>query len=1107
LLTQRFKSVAVAAIFLLFAACSAFGQATDGNITGTVLDPSGAAISNASVTAQNQDTAVKSSTKADSNGVYRIEHLLIGTYNITATAPGFSTTTVGKVAVELNKIATVNVKLEVGNVSTVVEIADTAAAIDTTTSQVSNIYTSQVTDNLASTANPAGGVLNLSLLGAGVSSNGGIGVGTGPSVGGQRARNNNFTIEGVDNNSKSVTGPIASVPNDAVQEFTMLQNQFSAEYGHSSGGQFNMILGSGTNTVHGAIWEYLENRNLNAVDQAFARQYVGETLPENPRYDRNRLGAKIGGPAIKNKLFYFGSYEYVPIGQSSVPSSPTYAPTAAGYSQLAGISTFSQTNLNILKQYLPAAPTQASGTKGTINVCNAASSLTACPATNIVSIPVGVLPINAPSYSNTYNYVIAVDYNLSDKDQLRGRYIDNKTSTIDTTAELPVFWTPLPATAHLGSFSEFHTFSPNVNNEFRLAYNRYNNSYSVTNASFPGLDMFPNLQFNDLNALQLGPNPNSPQSTIQNTYQLIDNVSWTKGRHEFKFGGDIRDLIAGTNFIQRLRGDYEYTSVSNYLHDLLPDYLASRNPGGIPYSGNQTAYYLFANDNWKVTRNLTVNLGVRYEFNGVAQGMRLFNEDAAASTPGIITFAAPKSQKDNFAPRIGFAYSPGNSATTSIRGGFSMAYDQIFDNVGTNATPPQASATVNATGPATGFLASGGIPLTALPANPTAAQLRSASSSYLPNQQEGYAINWNFGIQHVFKKDFTMEVRYLGTRGVHLLVQEQLNRQSLVTPTQSFPLYYSTPSSTVLNAITPAFTAAQLVSSSYNVANNPWYQYGYTSTITGYMPIGNSSYQGLAVEMTKRFASHYLFKGAYTWSHMIDDSTAEVNSTSLTPRRAQNFGNMTVERASSALDRRQRLTLSGIYETPWFQGSSNWFVKNILGNYQLSAVYTYESPELATPQSGDDANLNGDSAGDRVIINPNGGFSNSYSGVTALKNSAGQTVAYLANNPYALYIQALPGMYANSGRNILVTEPINNVDFNAVKNFSIRERAKFQLRADFFNGFNHAQYTPGSPNSTNLTQHVGMTSPLIPGNPLFDQWNQVFSSNPRNIQVGAKLIF
>jgi hypothetical protein len=260
------------------------------------------------------------------------------------------------------------------------------------------------------------------------------------------------------------------------------------------------------------------------------------------------------------------------------------------------------------------------------------------------------------------------------------------------------------------------------------------------------------------------------------------------------------------------------------------------------------------------------------------------------------------------------------------------------------------------------------------------------------------------------------------------------------------------------------------------------------------------------VELTKRFSAHLLFKGAYTWSHLLDDSSAEVNSTTLSPRRPQDFNNIRSEWASSLLDRRHRFTYTWLYEAPWFQKDPNWFKRNLIGNLQFAGTYTYEAPEFGTPQSAQDANLNGDAAADRVIINPNG-TKGVGSDVTALKNTNGDVVAYLANNPNAQYIRALPGAFAYSGRNILRTEPVNNFDFNIVKSFAVRERTRLQLRADFFNGFNHPQYTPGRVNNVTFLNRSGVTNYLTPGNAVFGQFDQVFSSNPRNIQVAAKVTF
>ncbi len=1070
---------------------SAFGQASDGNIVGAVLDSSGAGVPNANVELKNDSTGVKAEVKTDSSGSYRFGSILVGDYTITVTAPGFTAQALKGVHAELNKTTTANLSLQVGAVSSTVEVTEAAALLDTTTAQVSNTYEQRLAADLPMAANPFGGVYNLALIGAGVGSSGGVGVGTGPSVGGQRPRNNNFTIDGVDNNRKDVTGPvILNLPNDAVAEFTVLQNQFSAEFGHSSGGQFNAILKGGTNSLHGSVYEYLQNRNLNANDQSAAR--TGVLSP--PRNDNNRLGGEAGAPIIKNKLFVYGLFEYNPIGQASTPSSAVYAPTAAGYALLdsmAAAGTISKTNLGIMEKYAPAT----------------AATVRTTPV-NGVNIPYGILPIVAPSFSNTYNWLITSDYNLSDHDQIRGRYISSRTVGLDTAAVLPVFYTGRPTAAKLGSVSEFHSFRPNLNNEIRLAFNRYNDNIIVPDFSYPGLDVFPNVAArNDLN-LNIGPDPNGPQATLQTTYQIVDNVSWIKGKHDLKFGFDGRDLIAASTFIQRSRGDYEWNTLQGFLSDTIPDNIAQRNTGSKPYSGNDTAYYFFANDNYRFNRNLTINLGVRYEFNGVAQSMQEFRLNSIADVPGVLTFKAPVAGKNNWAPRLGVAYSPGTDGKTSIRAGFGLAYDQIFDNVGTNARPPQATSTVDVTGnTGTNFLANGGILSSATAAALTAAQARAATSSYLEAQQKlGYALTWNFGVQHEFAHDYTVEVRYIGTKGVHLLYQNQINRNSLVTPTASLPTYLSAPTQATLDSLTistASLAAAKVVS---NPAWDPIGAYGFTSPITAYVPRGNSRYNGLALDVKKRYSKNLLFNLGYTYSHNIDDSTAEVASIVASPRRAQDFNNLTAEKADSALDRRHRFTYTALYDTPWFRDSQNRLVKHTLGGWQLSGTYTAETGEWATPQSGFDANQNGDAATDRAIINPSG-VPGTSSGVSALKNTSGATVAYLATNPNAQFILAQVGTYANSGRNILLTPGINNIDFTIAKNFVMRERWKLQLRADMFNAFNHPQYTLGRINNVRLRSTFGSTNMFTPGNALFGQWDQAFSSNPRIVQITAKLSF
>jgi hypothetical protein len=1091
--------------FLTVCATTGWSQAISGDLVGTVSDVSGSAIPSADVAAVNQGTSVRFSVKTGADGQYRIANLPAGTYDVSAQSAGFSAATVQGVAVDVNKIATVNLALHVGAVSTTVEVTSAPAVIDTTTATIQNTFDTTASRDLPVTSIGIG-VVNLSLLNAGVTGANNIGAGEGPSVGGQRPYNNNFMIEGIDNNNKSVTGSLLRIfPNDAVAEFTILQNQMSAEFGHSSGGQFNTTIKSGTNQIHGTLYEYLQNRTLNAIDQQVQNQAIANgQRPENTRLDSNRFGGTVGGPVIKNKLFYFGDFEYNPFGAAAVVPG-VLTPTAEGFSKLAAMPGLNQTNLGILKQYVPAA-------------ANAVDST----SVSGVSIPIGVPNYTGPNYTNAWAGVASLDYNLSDRDQIRGRYIYNKLSGLDIAASLPAFYELVPATYHLLSIAEYHVFSPNITNEFRLGYNRLDQNFPVGPQKFPGLDQFPTFLFNDLN-LTLGPDPAAPQYEIQNTYQVLDNVTWTKGKHTLKIGFDGRKYIAPSSFTQRPRGQYAYSSIEVYLKDLTPDLEAQRGLGNVVYYGDQVSFYSFVNDTWRIKPNLTLNLGLRHEYTTIPYSERLQTLNSISNVPGLIEFKEPQPQKTNFAPRVGIAYSPGASGHTSIRAGFGMAYDVLYDNIGILNLPPQLKTTVDVTNNgnpldgAPNFLAQGGISPN-LSVNLTPAQARAATSAYIPDQKLPYSIQWNFGVQHVFLNDYTFEARYLGTRGVHLDVQQRINKQAVVTPDQFLPTYLTAPSQAQLDA--SPLTLADL-----NLKSNlvPAYaQAGFTNgSFVENSPIGNSTYHGLALELTRRFSSNLQFHAAYTWSHLIDDSTADFNTTALTPRRPQDFQNMSVERSASALDRRQRLTIAAVFDTPWFK-RDRWYLKNTLGNWSIAPIYTYETPEYVTVQSATDSNLNGDSATDRSIINPAGQSGVGSDVVPLCKGSGACTlgtpgvdsriVGYLAVNPDARYIRAQRGTLPNGGRNTLAGRPINNIDLNLLKNMNITERWKVQFSAQFYNFFNHPQFVPGLVNRVDVLSQFYNNTPatvsyLTPGNPNFNNPESIYSSQPRSIQLALKLMF
>jgi hypothetical protein len=1142
-------------------------QAVSGDLTGKVTDASGAVVPNATVEAVNLATGQKITTTTNSSGEYHFVNMPVGHYKVTASGNGLSGG-YADVRVDLNKTATANISATVGAASTTVEVVSEAATIDTTTSHIQTNYDSKQVEDLP-TASVGLGVLNLSLLQAGVGSSGGIGAGTGPSVSGQRPRNNNFTIEGVDNNDKSVTGPLATVPNDAVDSFTVLQNNFSPEFGHSSGGQFNTTIKSGTNKFHGRAYEYFNNRNLNAQDSVTARNQrnskdpnTGNPVPvENTRFDNNRFGGQVGGPIVKDKLFFFTNWEYNPEGLAA--SNPACAPTAAGYALLSGIGGVSANNLSILKTYLPAATLQAGPDD---SLCFQSSQVGG------VDIPTGPIAFTQGTFINGLTTANSVDFNPTAKDQVRFRYVYVHTTSNDTAATNPTFWIGIPTRVHFGSLSEYHTFSPKVTNEFRLGFNRSANSFPVGPQKFPGLSMFPNITIDEL-SVNIGPDGNAPQFGIQNTYQLSDNVSWLLGKHNLKFGVEGRKVISPQSFTQRARGDYYYcgddlgcspydsgqpnaaSGLENFLLDYAPEDFGERSTGNVQYAGDQYSIYAFGNDEWRVTSHLTLSLGLRYEFTGTPAGTGLQALNSVSDVPGLISFHRPVPQKKNFAPRVGFAYSPGNSGNTSIRGGFAMAYDVIYDNLPILSFPPQASGTcdVGSAGGAcqyatSNFLANGGLPVgsgSGISTFPTQLDAQEATAAFVPDQKLPYSESWNIGIQHVFAKKYIAEVRYVGTKGIHLPVQARINRQSKVDATHFLPTYLQAPTQATIDSGKMVISCAPITTGTPPVVTNGGcpsnlsgfngisnYVGSYASagfdaaSVVAFQPYGSSIYHGLQSQVTRNFTNGIQFQAAWTWSHMFDNSTADVFSTVLTPRRAQDWNNFAGERSASALDHRHRVSFSMVYDMPFFKKDNNWFKRNLIGNWEVAPIYTFQTPEYATVRSGVDSNLNGDAAGDRTIINL-GGVDGTSSAVTKVYNSyyttacaglagskfnsckAQYVAGYVAVDPNARYIQAGAGALANASRNTLKLPRINNWDVSALKKFTVREGMEVDFGAQALNLFNHAQHVPGSLNQINSIGYTSteVTNALQVGSANFGDFNTVFSNQPRSLGLSLKFIF
>ena len=1059
-------------------------QLADGHLVGFVFDPTGASVPNSSIQVENDSTGVVWQQAADALGAYRFNNLPVGSYTLVAEADGFSARAVAGIAIALNRSTTVNVTLAVRQVETEVEVTAATAQIDTTSSSISEAFNSRQALYSPST-DIALGVLNLSLQGAGVASSGGTGLGEGPSIGGQRPRNNNFMVEGVDNNSKSVTGRLVDVPNEAVAEFSLLQNQYSAEFGRSTGGQFNTVIKSGTNQVHGSAYEYFANRHLNAIDQSNKRRGI----VTNPRLDDNRFGVTAGGPVVRNRLFYFGTFELNPIGVAAAPGRPFAAPTAEGFAALDRVQGISRTNLDVLKRFVPPAPV--------------AERSTAVLGTEV---PIGTLPINVPAYEDNSSALASADYTGAGGSQTRFRFVRNASVSVDPGAapDLPTFATESEHGQHLMTLSHFRTISPAWFAEFRGAYTRSSGGIPAGDFEFPGLDSFPNISIEQDLDIQIGPYPVSPQSGVQNTYQAVANLTYIRGRHTLKFGADARRNITSELFIQRQRGDYNYSTLERFLRDLSPDIQAERNTGGSVYNGNNTEFYSYFTTESKIQRNLTLTLGLRHEFEGVPYSDKLQRINSISSVPGVLEFREPRAQTKNFAPRAGVAYSPGSDGRTVVRAGFGIGYDTYFTNLGSLSKPPQLENTFrgDTTVDTPNYLANGGIRPDQRPEELDEQAARSLTSAFILDQHLPYSVQWNLGVERVVAEDYTLSMRYLGTRGIRLFTQSILPLAARARPGRSLPTFYDRPTQPELDAL--EVTLAEIDAAP--IALPRFTEAGFGPLIYAFPNRGNSIYHGLATEAKRRFSNGLQFLAAYTWSKNIDDSTADLFSTLLSPRRPQDFQDMRAERAKSFLDRTHRFTIAWVYEAPWFRRSTSALRRNLLGNWVLSGMYTFESPQYATVQSGLDSNRNLDAAADRAVINPDG-RDRTGSDVTALTNSEGEVVGYLADDPSARYIKAGAGVHPNGGRNTLPLRGINNFDASVSKRLPIGEFRAIEIRAAFYNALNHPQYTPGSLNSVRAVASNITRNNLIPGHALFDRPDQVYGSNARQIRLVLRFTF
>jgi hypothetical protein len=1101
---NRTRYYAVSALAAVILSISAYAQRLDGTLRGRVEDPSGAVVSGANVTVTNQATGVKQTTQTTSTGEYVFPHLLVGSYTVEVGAKGFANYFRKNVEVLPNQLITADASLAVGTEGTIVEVTGGAEVVQTTTAQLSNDFGARAVSDLPSPG-LGGGPLNLALLAPNTTTQGAGVLGEGGSIGGARPRLNSFNIDGVDDNRVDVTGHTSEVIPEAVADFNLVTNMFSAELGHSAGGQFNIVTKSGTNNWHGSFWAFNNNRNFNAMDNL--EQASGLTAPR--RVDRNRAGADIGGPLIRDKLFIYGAYQFSNVGLAAA-AVQQLAPTTAGLAHLNGMAA-NDSIRSILSQFPTAAVADAPA-----------------ETVNGVSIPIGTFQPTAPSYLNQHDFNINSDLNLA-RHQVRGRFLYDRQRSPNVNPDTPLsqFTGSIAADNRKIIITDAWAASDHVINDFRVSYSRFVQAFTVPTefANFPNAKV-------DVLGLNIGPEGNSPQSYVQNNYQVLNNISIVKGAHTIKFGPEYRRWIAPSDFLPRSRGEWDYADLQTLINDQVPNGFngALRGAGTGVFNGNQHAIYGFLQDDWKVTPRLTLNLGLRYEWTSNPADVKKQTLNAISTLPGVYEFREPTTDTNNVMPRVGFALDPTGSGRWAVRGGFGVSFDVTPQNFPLLQLPPQLQTqqdpdiTCGLPSPpawcasGSGFLAGGGLRQVNVPPA-TQQEARLATQGIILDQVQPKVLTWTLGVQRELMKNTSLEVRYLGTRATQLPVQARTNtRSAFAAGLHPLPTFFN--ASQVPATITGGSRLSDF--ENYDPFIHPEF-----SLMTAFPAIGSSTYHAGSVDLNRRFARGLMLRTNYTWAHNIDDATNELFSSVVNPRRPFDWANLRLDRGRSTLDIRHKFALSWIYELPNVSTDSG-LLKTLAHGWQWNGTYLAQTGQPISVLANADANANADTAGDRAILNSaaiarlgtsvnyvcvgTAGVTNITPIATGCAGGSGGVAGYIAQNPNARYVQAEVGAFPTVGRNTFESPGVNVWNLGLFKNTKLSERATLQFRVNTFDTFNHRNYSLAQPtvfqtgvligtvNNALSTTYANVTSNLFLN-------DRQFTGGSRQMQLGVKLIW
>jgi len=1094
-------------VLLFFLTPKSAGAQVTAEVSGRVEDVSGAGISGATVTVKSLETGATKSSTTDSVGDFEVLALPLGLQQVTASKDGFKAAVRNGVDLEIGQDAKLVFQLQIGEVVQQVVVTADSPVVNTTTTAVSGMVGEEEVKNLPLdgrsfdnliTLNP--GTIN---YGAFKSANTSTSNGNIFSVDGRRTAENLFLLNGIEytgssqlaNTPGGLSGQLLGI--DAIREFNVLTNNYSAEYGKRAGAQVSIVTQSGTNNVHGTAYEFLRNSALDA------RNYF-TLAPVSPGYAQNQFGVALGGPLEKNRWFLFGNYEG--FRQALTQSGVSVVPDAEARTG--------------------SLPNQTTGVYAPVTGLNPAmlQYMSFWPAPNGAELYVPQAnPANPPIPSGTafsYNYpkqhiredfgTLRSDYYIGSNDTLTGAYTVDDSDSLVPLAD-PFFASYSTLRMQVASLQETHTFSPDLVDTARLGFSRAGfNLDSSLLASFPanldfvtgagpgGITVGGGVSTTSGNGTITAAGPNNAAGVWnrRNLFTYADDVNLTKGIHQLAFGVWFQNLEDNEDSASRQAGVAAFSSLTTLLQGTISGTGASFQ---VVPTANEIGWRSFfgawyVDDTIKVTQRLTLEAGLRDEFttgwNAVQHRAANYVTDSTGvlvTNPvvGSSVFTTNNATK-LFSPRVSLAYDPFGNGKTVIRAGFGTYYSLIDDLAFLLNSLPPYNGSFTFTGPLSSIvpIQRGFTEQTCGP-GVTGACAKYAPQGVQPNAKTPTVEEWTFGIERELSPNTVLRVTYNGSEGYHGFIAVDPNS----IPAQICTNAAGCTAGGTTSAGTPATTTSQVNEGQLYIPvgtrPNPYLSAGFF-----WYNEGNSSYNALETDISHRFSNGFQFRGNYTWSKNLDmNSGLTIAQANNEPQMILNRNNLKGDWGPSALNAASQASISGTYELPFGPGkrwatSSSGLAAKLVDGWEINGISTFLSGFPFTPLIGSNRSGDGDIRNpDRPDLNP------SFTGPIVTGNPAKWF------NPNAFSLPPV-GTYGTLGRGSFTGPGLADVDFSILKTTRISEGMTLQFRTEAFNILNHPNF--GTPNTTVFSGSSINASAGYIG---------TLATNMRQIQFGLKLLF